>query len=473
VTGDRRRFLRTTAFAGGGLAAGVAGLNWLSPRIWPELIDSDSNHSQWATSRPARRPALARDLEADVAIVGAGFTGLSAAHYIRNREPSKRVVVLEARGCGNGASGRNGGMVLSMTADRFMQFGPEPALDKRIYELTVENIQRLSSLSHETGIDCELETNGALQVFNSPADLEAGRAYVDRARSLGMPVELWDEQKTAAALGTSLYQGAFFDPSCGQVHPMKLVQVLLAAAEQSGAEIYEATPVASVEEGNPLRLHTAGGPVVKARSLVLATNAYSSRLGYFRNAIVPVFNYVGMTAPLSESLLAEVGWRSRLPFSDSRTLVTYLGLTRDNRIHIGGGRADYAFGDGVRPQVDAEAVRPELLSELGRIFPRLAGAGVALETVWGGVVDCSLDFSPSVGCLRDNVYYGIGYSGHGVNLSSLFGRIIADLVAGQGRQWEGLPFVNRSLPYVPNEPFRWLGVRTAMEITRLTDPKTP
>jgi gamma-glutamylputrescine oxidase len=463
---SRRRFLKHTAVAGAGLAAGVAGVNFVSPAIWPEGMVFELNQSYWARSRAAANPPLRRDLEADVAIIGGGYTGLSSAYYICRNQPAKRVVVLEARGCGNGASGRNGAMVLTMTADRFMQFSSDPAMDKRIYDLTVENIRQLHELSLATGIDCELETNGALQVFNSPADLAAGQAYVNQARKLGMPVELWDKQRTAQELGTRLYEGAFFDPHCGQVHPMKLVQVFKLAAQNAGAEVYANTTVARVEEGATLRLHTAAGPTVTTKSLVLASNAYSSKLGFLRNAIVPIFNYVGITPPLGDSQVAKVGWRSRLPFSDSRTIVTYLGLTRDNRIHIGGGRADYSWNNGVRQRTDTEQGFRTLRSELGRIFPTLAG--LEFESRWSGVVDCSLDFSSSVGRLRGSIYYGMGYCGHGVNLTSLFGRIIADLEAGHEQQWKDLPFVNHSLPYVPNEPFRWLGAQAALAYYRMT-----
>ena len=461
---SRRRFLKTTTVAGAGVLAGSAGLNAASPTLWPEAAEFEPNQSYWARSQAAASPPLGQDLEADVAIIGGGFTGLSSAYYIRQGQPAKKVVVLEARGCGNGASGRNGAMVLTMTPDRFMQFSGDPATDKRIYDLTVENMQQLHALSSATGIDCELDTNGALQVFNTPADLEAGRAYVDKARKLGMPVQLWDKQRISAEIGVRIYQGGFFDPNCGQVHPMKLVKVFKAAAQTAGAEIYENTAVVRIEQGRTLRLYTAAGRTVTAQSLVLASNAYTSKLGFFRNAIVPVFNYIGITPPLSESQIAEVGWRSRLPFSDSRTNVTYLGLTRDNRIHIGGGKADYSFNDGLRQRPDAGQAFQSLRRELGRIFPSLAG--VEFENAWSGVVDCSLDFSSSVGRLRDNVYYGIGYCGHGVNLTSLFGRIIADFESGQGQKWSDLPFVNHGFPYVPNEPFRWLAVQAALAYYR-------
>ena len=325
---SRRGFLRKAAFAGGGALLGTVSLNQISPWIWREPLVFEPNRSYWARSQPPQNPPLTDDIAVDVAVLGGGFTGLSAAYYIRSISPQKRVVVLEAKGCGNGASGRNGAMVLTMTADRYLHFSSAPAIDKKIYDLTAENIRELAKLSAATGIDCELETNGALQALVTSDDVRAAKAYVEEARSLGMPVEFWDKQRLVSAIGTEVYEGGFFDPNGGHVHPMKLVHMFKAAAENAGAKIYENTPVASVEEGQEHLLHTAGGQTIRAKSLVLATNAFTPRLGFFRNSFVPVHEYVAMTRPFSEQQLAEIGWRERVPFNDSRTEVFYLGLTQ-------------------------------------------------------------------------------------------------------------------------------------------------
>jgi gamma-glutamylputrescine oxidase len=139
------------------------------------------------------------DLDVDVAVLGGGLTGLSAAYFIRRVSPQKSVAVLEAMGCGNGASGRNGAMVLTMTADRYMNFSSVPAVDKQLYDLTAANIRSLAALSAASAVDCELETHGALQVFDNAADATAAREYVRQARSLGMPVEFWDARQVLGA----------------------------------------------------------------------------------------------------------------------------------------------------------------------------------------------------------------------------------------------------------------------------------
>lgn len=465
---NRRAFLKNTALTGAGVVAGAVALNELSPRIWPEETYFEPNHSFWARSQTPANPALSEDIEADVAIIGGGFTGLSTAYFIRKNSPTKSVVVLEAMGCGNGASGRNGAMLLNMTADRYMNLSSDPAMDKKIYDLTSENIRFLTSLVAGTGIDFEIDTNGSLQVLNTESDVADCKDYVDKARKSGIPVEFWAQDQTAAAVGTNLYKGGFYDPHSGQLHPMKLVHAFKSLAESGGAQIFETTVVTHVAEGPTHVISTLGGHTVRAKSLVLATNAYTSRLGYFRSSVVPIHNYVGITSQLSDATLTQIGWRKRIPFSDSRTLVHYLGLTRDNRIHIGGGTSDYSFNDGVRDRPERAARFAGLQQELVRIFPGLAG--ISFETTWSGLVDCSVDFSPAVGRTGKfkNLYYGIGYSGHGVNMTSLFGRIIADLERGAGETWKNFPFVNHRLFYLPNEPFRWLGAQASMAYYRLT-----
>ena len=466
---SRRHFLKKAAVASSGAVLGGIGLNQISPKIWHEPLEIRPNSSYWARSQPPQNPPLTEDITVDVAVIGGGFTGLSAAYCIRRNSPGKSVVVLEARGCGNGASGRNGAMVLTMTADRYMHFSSAPAMDKKIYDLTAGNIRGLRELSAATGIQCELETNGALQVLATAEDVKEAKAYVQQARSLGMPVEFWEKKQVAGAIGAEIYEAGFFDPSGGHIHPMKLVHVFKTAAENEGVKIYENTAVAEIEEGRTHLVHTNDGQTVRAKSLVLATNAFTSRLGFLRNAIMPVHEYVAMTPPLSAQELAEIGWQKRVPFNDSRTEVFYLGLTQDHRIHIGGGAPSYFFNGGAGDGSEAASHLEQLQRELVRIYPRLSG--VKFEASWDGVVDWSVDASPSVGWTGKykNIFYGLGYSGHGVNLTSIFGRIIADLEAGREEPWKQYPFFHASLDYVPNEPFRWLGAKAGLAWYRMTE----
>ena len=470
---NRRKFLRTAATAGAGSVASLGALNAVSPSLWKEKMEFADNHSYWSQKLPPANAPIEKDIEVDTAVIGGGFTGLSAAYYLKQAEPQRRVVLLEANRCGNGASGRNGAMLLTMTEERYMTWTGEPEIDKKIYAVTVDNIQRLTALSQMTGIDAEIEQNGALQVTNTKDLADRAREFCEKARRAGFPFEFWPREQIVDAIGTSVYPGAYFEPNSGQLHPGKLVQVFKRAAENSGVEIHEASPVVHIEPGEPIRLHVDGGKIVKARHVILATNAFTSKLGYLRRAVSPIVEYVGITAPLTDTKLRAIGWKKRIPFNDCRTEVYYLGLTKDNRLHIGGGPADYEFNNGVADPLDADRRYRQLQEELARIYPALASE--PLELSWNGLVDYSLDATPSVGRLpgHDNIFYAIGFSGHGVNLTSVFGRILSDVVRGKAADWAWLPYLDRPPPYIPNEPFRWLGIRLAMNFTRLTDPATP
>jgi gamma-glutamylputrescine oxidase len=468
---SRRNFLKKTAAVSAAGVAGACGINVVAPTLFPEKMVFEKNRSFWANALPAANPPLTQDLAVDVAIIGGGFTGLSAAYYLKKILPSQEVAVLEAERCGNGASARNGAMMLTMTDDRFMVWSGEPELDKRIYELTVDNIRRLERLSAEIGLDADIEQNGALQVFNTKRHAEAGREYFEKIKPQGLPFEYWDRAKVFESIGTNVYEGGLFDPGSGQLHPGKLVALFKAAAEAAGARIFEGTTVVHVEEDGQLRLTTADGKTVRANAVILATNAFTSKLGYLRRVVAPFFDYVGITAPLSDATLAATGWRKRIPFNDSRTEVFYLGLTKDGRIHIGGGLADYEFNNGVEEPARAKKRYEELRAELQRIYPNLAG--VPFEVCWSGAVDMSLDQTPAVGQMgkHGNIFYALGFSGHGVNLTSVFGRVLADLIAGHAAEWSWLPYLNRLPPYMPNEPFRWLGTQIATEYYRLSEFK--
>jgi glycine/D-amino acid oxidase-like deaminating enzyme len=250
---------------------------------------------------------------------------------------------------------------------------------------------------------------------------------------------------------------------------MKLVHVFKTAAQGAGAKIFENTLVVHIEEGSHGHLlRTADGRTVTARSLVLAANAFTPQLGFLQNSILPIHEYIAVTQPFSEQELKEIGWRLPVPFNDNRTEVFYLGLTQDRRIHIGGGTPCYAFNNGAAACTERPHVE-QLRRELARIYPRLSGIEFAQS--WGGVIDWSLDASPSVGRTGryGNTFYAIGYSGHGVNLTSVFGRIIADLEAGRDQPWKEFPFVNNRLYYVANEPFRWLAAQGGIAFYRLTE----
>jgi glycine/D-amino acid oxidase-like deaminating enzyme len=453
------------------VAGGSAAINWLSPSVLPRAPHIDANHSLWAIELPAVNEPLRASTDADFVIIGGGLTGLSAAYYLRLRAPGRRVIVLEARRCGNGASGRNGAMLLTSTADRYLTASNDPAMDRRIHELTVANMNRLGELSLTTNIDPYIDLDGALHTELGQSSARDAMATAARLRDSGIPAEYWDRERTADAIGTRLYSGAIFNPLAGQVHPGRLVAMWKRAAQLAGAEIFENSAVLQVEEGAIHSVRIQSGLVVRAPVLLLATNAYGRQLGYLGAAAAGVWDYMAATAPLTTTQLDSLGWRSRAPYDDSHTETYYLGVTRDQRVHIGGGPVDYLFNDGT-PDDSLQLARHQALhAMLARLYPSLAE--VPFELRWGGIVDMSLDSSPAIGRMgrRDNIYYAIGYSGHGVNLTSVFGRISADLMTGLEGEWNWFPYLGRRPPYLPNEPFRWLGIKARLAAIRWSESR--
>lgn len=461
---NRRVLLKRAGLGAVGAVGGAAALNAASPWLLPESPVIDANHSYWSdTLAPAGAP-LSRSARADVAIIGGGLTGLAAAYHLRRALPGSRIVLLEARCCGNGASARNGGMLLTSTADRWLKAAPDAALDQRIYTATADNINAIAGLAMEHGLDIGLERAGAALVLVEDAEVPGARAIARVLAARGQPVEFWDRDGVREHLGTAAYAGALLDRSSGQVHPGRLVGLFRTAALRAGVEIYERTPVSAVAAGAVHRLSTAGGAVVEAPVLVVAANAYASKIGFLRRAYAPIISYVGITAALAPHVLERLGWRSRIPFSDSRKATYYYGLGRDGRLRIGGGPPGYGFNDREPPAIVPAAQLRALGLELERVFPQLAP--VHFERSWCGAVDCSLDFTPAVGRLtaHPQLYAAIGYSGHGLNLSSLHGRMLADCIAGGGDAWAWWPYLDRLPPYLPNEPLRWLGIRAALAV---------
>jgi glycine/D-amino acid oxidase-like deaminating enzyme len=285
-----------------------------------------------------------------------------------------------------------------------------------------------------------------------------------------MPIEFWDHTRTISEIGTDVYFASLFDPNGGEVHPMKLVHALKKAAESAGAHIYEDSPVFEIHDGKNITL-MVGEPNhrVSARAIVLATNGYTSKLGYFKNSILPIHTPMATTPSLPDSTFEEIGWKNKVGFSDTFTILYHLSRTTDNRVLIGSGYVNYFFNNGIINKDDPVMLKAHLQKELGRIYPKLAG--MEFEHFWTGVLGFSLDFMQTVGVMGAyrNIFYGLCYAGHGINLSTLFGKVIADIYAGEENQWEGLPFLNHRYLSLPPEPLKWAGIQAIIQYYKVND----
>jgi glycine/D-amino acid oxidase-like deaminating enzyme len=421
----------------------------------------DENRGCWLAEAPPYQPLppLARDESADVAVVGGGLTGVSSAWHLSRRFPDRRIVLLEARALGNGASGRSGGQAL--TGINGVEPG-EPAEIRRIYEATRGGIDLIAGWAESVGLDAGFSRRGCLEVYTQSRTAEAAHARTERWNRAGVPLE-WLPGSASGVAGAC---GAVRDPACGRVNAAALLRGLRPALLRQGVAVYEGTPVARVEEGRTLRLTTPGGEV-RAGAVVLATNAYTPRLGYFRDRVLPLHSHVVATAPLSDERWTALGWGGHDGFADDRDRITFGCRTGGGRLLFGGGSNDaYGYSFGGDP-VYAGSGSPfaALERRLLACFP--AAAGLPIAHRWTGPIDLTLDRVCSMGVRGShaNVYFALGFSGHGLALAALAGRVLCDLYAGDPGPWRALPFYQRRLPRLPPEPLRWIGYQA---YTRLT-----
>ncbi len=433
--------------------------------------DDFRGKSFWLGTRPyTPGPPLSGDLEVDVAIVGGGFTGLAAAHFLKQEEPSLRVALLEAQVIGFGASGRNGGfsmtlfgLTLSITAARF---GKARAREAHLYmERAVDLLaERIATL----GLDCDYEHPGFLRVATSEKYRKRILHEIELAHSLGLEgIEWMEADRLAEEVRSPLYLGAWWEPRCGILNPAKLAWSWKEVVEGQGVEVVEGTPVRQIRRaGDRLELDTPGG-TVRAGKLVLATNAWSHLIPMLRRKQVPAFTHIVLTEPLGERHFEAIGWRNRQGIEDARNLVHYYRLTADNRLLMGGRDISVAFGRDMDRDLNEEVFR-QLEKDVRETFPVLED--VRFTHRWGGPVSVPVDMAPAMGYLGDpRVVYSLGCVGHGVSMTHLNGRTVTDLVLERTTDLTEVFFVNRRTIPWPPEPLRWAASRAILGYMRLED----
>jgi glycine/D-amino acid oxidase-like deaminating enzyme len=408
------------------------------------------------------RPALEGTERADVAILGAGFTGLWTAYYLLKNDPSLRVVVLEGEVAGFGASGRNGawcGSGFPVTPGELARrFGREAARGLIIeMRSTVDEVGRVAEAE---GIDARYFRGGMLRVARGPGQLPAVRAAREAYRALGLgdDYRVLDAEETDRRVRITGAEGAFYNPHCATVHPGRLVRGLARAVERLGGRIFERSAVVDYETGVSPRLVTARGEI-HAGTIVLAGEAYLTRFREMRRQVLPLYSLIVLTEPLSAAQWEEIGWEGRECVGSNRYTVDYLSRTADGRILFGGRGAPYHFGSRIKDEYDRHGPTHEMLRRTAREwFPALEG--VRFTHAWGGPLGVPRDWMPTMSYdPASGVATARGYTGQGVATANLSGRTLADLILGRDTAISRLPTVNhRSRAWEP-EPLRWLGAR--------------
>jgi glycine/D-amino acid oxidase-like deaminating enzyme len=412
--------------------------------------------------RPAPRAARQGDHEADLVVVGGGFTGLWAALLALEEVPGREVVILEAARLAWAATGRNGGFCSSsLTHGVGNGLARWPAEMSLLERLGSANLDAIEATILERGIDCDFERTGGLDVAVEPWQLEDLRVLHEALRELGEETELLSAGQTRELVSSPTYLGGLMDRrGVAMVNPARLAWGLADAVENAGGRIHETTRVLRLRRaGDRVALTTSTG-TIRARQVVLATNVFPSPLRRARSSVVPVWDHIIATEPLSRSQREALGWLGRAGVGDSGNQFHYYRLTRDNRLLFGGYDALYYYGSDLstrrqrRPETERMLYRHMLVT-----FPGLRG--VRVTHTWGGAIDTSTRFSASwQRACGGRVVSALGYTGLGVGASRFGAQVCLDLLAGRDNERTRLEMVRRRPMPWPPEPLRWLGIAT-------------
>lgn len=444
------------------MARGVAW--WGYPVSW-EKLEIDENKSLWATYTPDYLPRepLKGNTTADFAIIGGGFTGVSAAYHFSQRYPEKRCIILEAKSLANGASGRNGGMVLNWI-NGIEDHGDE--MTKRVYEFTNSGIDMIEGIIKKHNLNVSFRRDGSMQAFTNQQRAEEAHQWVEHLNTLGIPLKYLSPSDIQSNIRLENVFGATIDGNEGQLNGAQYVRALRPILEEQGVQIYEQTPVTKVREGNEIVLTTAHGEV-RAKAIVLAMNGYTGKLGYFRKGIFPLHSHVFATPALSpEQMEQQVGWKHGAGYSDDLDRISYSSRTKEGHIVFGGGSNQsyaYLFNNRTAYPNAPRAAFDKMQETQQQYLPTAKGLPVAHR--WTGTLAISLKRNCSVGVMNGNIYYGLGYSGHGVVMANLAGKVIVDIYGKDDTEWRKHEWYNAPFAPIPLEPFRWIGYHG---FTRLT-----
>jgi glycine/D-amino acid oxidase-like deaminating enzyme len=419
---------------------------------------------------PAARPPLDGAVEADLVVVGGGLTGLWTA--LLAAEAGRSVVLVEGERLAFGASGRNGGFcAASLTHGIGNGVSRWPGDMETLERLGRENLAGIRETVARHAIDCGWEDTGTIDVATAPHQLEWLEEEAQQMRRYGWDAQLLDADTVRAHVNSPTFLGGVWSrDACALVDPARLCWGLARGAESAGARVFEGTPVTALErDGAGVRAETPGGRVL-ARHALLATAAFPPLVRAIRRYVVPVYDYVLVTEPLSAAQRDAIGWHGRQGLSDLANRFHYYRQTEDDRILWGGYDAVYDFGGRVAPERDQRPATFELLAEhFLTTFPQLEG--LRFSHRWGGAIDTCSRFSALWGSALDGrAVYVVGFTGLGVGASRFGAQVGLDLLEGADNERTRLGMVRtRPMPFPP-EPARWAGIRlTQRALARADD----
>ncbi len=427
------------------------------------MRDNDlHNGSFWFDSLdepPGATPPASLPDRVDVAIIGAGYTGLWTAYYLKQQQPDLDIAVFEAMTAGFGASGRNGGwcMGLAWGIDGLLAVPRQQQAGIDLLNAMHDTVDEVGRICQAENIDCHYGKGGTLTVATLPFRVEAMRARVAHLHSLGYTDEdyTWlPEAESRHRIGSRWNFGAVYTTHCAAIHPARLVRGLARTVGGKGVRLFELTPVLDLEPG---RVRTERG-TVHADVVLRATEGYTESLPSQTRQVMPLYSMMVATEPLPEPVWEAIGLRRRETFGDGRRIVIYGQRTLDDRLAFGG-RAGYYFGSERKPLIDpGDPMLDRVESNLREFFPALEGYAVTHR--WGGLMGAPRHFRPCVSFDPDSgIGMAGGYVGEGVAASNLAGRMLSDLVLRQKTPLTRLAWVDDRARRWEPEPLRWMGAK--------------
>ena len=413
---------------------------------------------------------LESDTDADVAIVGAGFTGLWTAYFLQRADPTLRIAVIEARQAGFGASGRNGGWASALFPTSMESIARASSRESamRLMRQMQANVDDLGRVIAEEGWDVGWHKGGSLVLARTPPQWQRVQDDVREQRSWGFDeadIRLLTRRETEEQVQATDVLGASFTPHCAAVNPARLVRNLAHAVVRGGARVYENSPAIAIEPG----IVRTGTGCVRAPIVVQATEGYTRTLRGQRRRLAPIYSLMIATEPLDESLWRQIGLEDRSTFSDGRHVIVYGQRTADGRLAFGGRGAWYRLGSSIADENDrVPRLHQSLWEALVDMFPAVSDA--AVTHAWGGPLGAARDWWASCGLDRETgLAWSGGYVGDGVTTSFLGGRTLADLITQTDSNLVTLPWVDHHSPAWEPEPWRWLGVNGGLRMSMRAD----
>lgn len=408
--------------------------------------------------------------DADVAIVGAGYTGLWTAYYLIRADPSLRIAIVEAEQAGFGASGRNGGWASALFPASIAALAKRSSRDAaiRMTRAMQATVDEIGAVAAAEGWDIGWAKGGTVVAARSPLQRDRARAEIDEWRSWGFGEDDYaylDADDAARRIGATDVLAATYTPHCAAIHPARLARSLAREVVAAGVRLYEQAPAIAIEPGV---VRTAHGDV-RAPIVVRATEGYTRTLAGEVRTLAPVYSIMLATEPLPDAVWHDIGLGQRETFSDGRRLIIYGQRTADGRLAFGGRGAPYHFGSRISPEQDRDpAVHAALWRVLTDLFPAVAGASVT--HTWGGPLGIARDWWASCGLDRaTGLAWSGGYVGDGVGTANLGGRTLADLILDRRTDLIDLPWVGHSSPRWEPEPLRWAATNLGLRVMTRAD----